>query len=194
MATDTPNEDAVRAYLVYLQDPKSLIDHETIASLESDLSSETNPLNRLKLRTQLERLQNPDTAAVEQGFLDHAKAWATAHDVGPAALRAEGVSTSVLRRAGFSVAGGKRKPSRSKASKDKAPKAKAKTSLEEITTWMLKQRKAFTVAEAAAATGASRASASKALNGLYEEGTVVDAGEAERTGPGRPALAYRVAS
>lgn len=100
----TAAEDAVRNYLTALKDPHSLRDEQHIARLEKELGESTDRIKRVMLRQQLLDAHDPPTGSYEEAFATHAKAWAEANGISAAAFRAEGVPSSVLRRAGFSVA------------------------------------------------------------------------------------------
>ncbi len=100
-------EDAVRNYLTALKDPNALRDDDAIADLESKIDSSDDQLERVKLRQQLIEAKAPQLARYEQDFVDKAKAWGDEHGVTIEAFKNEGVPTNVLRRAGFSVRGGR---------------------------------------------------------------------------------------
>jgi hypothetical protein len=107
----TAAENAVRDYLTALKDPSSLHDEQYITQLEKELSEWTDRIGRVMLRQQVLDARNPSASSYEEAFVTHAKAWAEAHGITATAFMAEGVPTSVLRRAGFSItpAGGSRR-------------------------------------------------------------------------------------
>lgn len=102
-AVDSAAEQAVRAYLVALQDPSSLMDDAEVQRLRHDLARIHDPLERLKTRARLEERRRCLAERAEAGFVACAKPWADAQDVTAEAFRAEGVPAAVLRRAGFSL-------------------------------------------------------------------------------------------
>lgn len=75
MASKT-QEAAVRDYLQALKDPESLRDDTAIAELQTRLDDTEDPLERLKLRAQLDGAQRVDPSGYEDGFVTHAKDWA----------------------------------------------------------------------------------------------------------------------
>lgn len=105
---------AIKAYLAALGQrrpgrpvtAKSLKDR--IASLESKIDSESDPLRKVDLRqarldaeTQLRQLDDrPDFAEAEAGFVKNAKAYSDRRGITYTAWREAGVPAEVLRKAG----------------------------------------------------------------------------------------------
>lgn len=185
----TAAEDAVRNYLTSLKDPDSLRDDERIAEIETQLGAATDAIERVMLQQQLRDAQRPATDHYEEAFVTHAKAWADAHAISVAAFLAEGVPTTVLRRAGFSVSGAGggrggdhrgRKPAtgRSRVSADQV-RAALPTGT-------------FTTKDVQDATGASPAVVRRVIQEEVEAGNVVAAGtDPAHQGPGRAPRVYK---
>lgn len=99
----TAGEQAVRRYLVMVNDPSWLLAVPEYAHLTRERDQAGDPLERLKLHTRLRELERVLTERGEAEFVACAKEWAEAHGVTAEALRAEGVPAAVLRRAGFAL-------------------------------------------------------------------------------------------
>jgi hypothetical protein len=95
---------AVADYLRWQSDPSSV--SVDTSELEQRLAASDDPLERLQLRSELERAQDVGPQ-LEAAFVAHAATWAQQHDVTAAAFQAEGVDRSVLERAGLLAAGGR---------------------------------------------------------------------------------------
>lgn len=176
----TNADEAVRAYLSYLQDPHSIVDQEKIASLTEELDNETDPLEQLRLASAIAGLRSGDATQVREGFIRHAKSWAeenlTAGYV--EAFKLLKVEPKVLREAGFSVrGGGKRKSDKqvgSSAVVDAIPEDP------------------FTITELVEATGASGATVRNVILQMVQDGEVVDLGaDPNHTGRGRTPKLYQ---
>ncbi len=94
---------AVADYLALISEPAKLIDWEKVGEIQQQLETCEDPVERLRLRTEMEALGTPDAEAIEAGFIEHGKAWADKNGVGLGAFAAEGVEARILRRAGFPV-------------------------------------------------------------------------------------------
>lgn len=182
MPTET-QDAAVRNYLQALKDPESLRDDEAIKKLGRRLEEAEDPLERLKLRAELERAQQVDPLAYEHGFVAHAKRWAQAYGVSAASFKAEGVSDDVLDRAGLTE--GRRRqraPARSslrRVSRDEVRDA-------------MRRHGAFTMRQVQNETGASRETVRAVLNELLDAGEVHHAGpDDSHTGRGRAPSVYQ---
>lgn len=96
-------EHAVRCYLLMLEDPSWLVAVPEYERLQQEHKQADDPLERVKLDTQLREFQRVLTERCEAAFVACAKLWADAHGVTAEAFRAEGVPAEVLRRAGFAL-------------------------------------------------------------------------------------------
>ena len=173
-------DEAVRAYLSYLQDRKSIVDQDEIANLTEELDNETDPLEQLRLASAIAGLRSADDTKVRAGFIEHAKPWAeqnlTAGYV--EAFKTLNVAPKVLREAGFSVrGGGKRKHDRqvgSQAVVDAIPEDP------------------FTITEIVTATQASGATVRNVVLQMVQDGEVIDLGQdPNHTGRGRTPKLYQ---
>src|SRR5262245_52093960 len=103
-ATDNADaEAAVRSYLVYLDDPSKLRDEGEIQSKTQAVLDAKDPIDKLKALAELERVAKIDEVPLREGFVKHAKEWASDLGVPLAAFREMGVADEVLREAGFDV-------------------------------------------------------------------------------------------
>lgn len=184
MATDKSQEDAIRRYLTYINNPDELVDQSQIEKLQQKLAESTDPVERIKLRNEIERTKQPPAEELESEFVKVAKPWAEQHGISAEALRAEGVKPAVLRKAGFSVGGGTRK--RTAAAK-RTGKSRQRASKDDVVQHLTGQPSGaeFTLNDVMEATGASRSTVNQVIARLTEEGKVKKVGKGEHTGPGR---------
>lgn len=176
-------ESAVRSYLQALKDPDSLRDDKAVNELERKLNRTSDPLERVKLRGQLDRARRIDPAVYEEGFVAHAKQWAEEHGVTAEAFKAEGVSDEVLARAGLD--GGRR---RSRAA---SSRSRTRVSRDDVRA-TIRQHRSFTLPQIKEKTGASRETVRAVIKELTDAGEVERAGSDEsHSGRGRAPTAYR---
>ncbi len=98
-------ERAVETYLAFLENPEA-VDQELIAELESQFSVADNPITKLRVLAEIERVRTSDRVALEDGFILHASAWAAENSIPPTAFLALGVDHEVLVKAGFQAVPG----------------------------------------------------------------------------------------
>lgn len=182
-------EDIIREYLTSLKEPKALIDHNRIAELSEKLEQSDDAIERLKLRQEIERASEPPREELEQNFVEVAKQWAERNGISAEALRSEGVPSQVLRKAGFSVKGDRRRKSTTRKAASRS-RVRTEDVREAIVAGQLGQE--FTKRQVQDHTGASPASATNAINALVDEGRVEEAGTASQPGPGRAPTLYRL--
>jgi hypothetical protein len=161
-------EEAVRRYLLHLDDPTKLVDEEKVTAAQAAVERATDPLDRLKALADLEHARQPDTSDVERDFVAHAKAYADAESIPVSAFREMGVPADVLARAGFSVR--TRRASGTTASG--APRQRApRVSLDTIKAAAVRLPRQFTLADLAEkAGGGSQGTLRKAVDDLVAEG------------------------
>ena len=178
--TTQESDAAVRAYLDYLKDPKSIVDEDQIAKLTEELDNETDPLEQLRLASAIAGLRSGDETGVRQGFIDHAKSWADANLTAGhvEAFKLLNVEPSVLREAGFSVrGGGKRKSDRQVGS------ASVVDAIPD---------EPFTISSLVEGTGASSATVRNVVLRMVQEGELTDLGpDPDHTGRGRTPMLYK---
>lgn len=189
MATAKNQEEAVRRYLLYINNPGELVDQDKIGELQKKLDESEDPVERIKLRNDIERTKKPPADEVEADFVAVAKQWADQHGISAEALKAEGVKPAVLRKAGFSVAGGRRGTTASKRSGGN------RASKDDVTKHVTNKRSGsqFTLNQVMEATGASRSTAGQVISALTDEGKIKKVGKAEHAGPGRAPDLFEVA-
>ena len=164
-------EQAIRTYLLSLQDPGSLVDTGRIAELETAARDATDPIARLKALAALSRARVPDLSSFEQGFVRHARSWAESNDIPPSTFREMGVSDAVLRSAGLS---GKKMRSTPARVQERGKSVSAR----EISDAILRQMASvFTLADVATKIGGSPMTIRKAVDEL------VQAGHVQKLGP-----------
>lgn len=181
-------EQLVRTYLTALRDPDSLKDEEAIQSKQAELDSADDAISRLKLQEELRQLSAPSLESIEEEFVVHAKSWADDSGISADAFAAEGVPTSVLRRAGFQVGARGRRTKRSSGTSRRSSGTRVTT--EEVIAAM--PTTAFTVKQLREISGASPAVVRKAIGIEEEAGRLTDLGpDPDHSGPGRAPTLYK---
>ncbi len=192
-------EAAVRRYLQFVADPSSLVDHAAIADLERQAQAADDPIDKLKLLSQLERSRAVDGERTKIDFIRYAKQWADANEISPAAFRALGVDDQLLLAAGI---GARQRPAtrarRSAAGGDEGASPSGSARAANVTTAQIKLAVSrwtdeFVLADVVAKVGGSPITVRKALDDLVEAGTVVNLGPKQHhDGRGRAPFVYRV--
>jgi hypothetical protein len=186
MASSTA-EQAVRMYLIALSDPSSLVDQEQIAALEKQLHDTDDQLERVVVRQQLMEARKPSVERSEDAFVTHAKAWADERGVTARAFTEEGVPAAVLRRAGFSVAGGRGRPA---GRSQRGGQRRSRVTVDQIRAAIPKGT--FTVKMLEDASGASVASVRKVISEELSGGRIKAQGpDPDHRGPGRAPTLYK---
>lgn len=182
-------EQIVRSYLSALKDPTSLRDDDAIAAKESELANAEDVISRLQIQQELRQLTAPSLESIEDEFVVHGKAWADQQGISAEAFAAEGVPTSVLRRAGFAVGRGTQ-GGRRKSSGTSRRSSGTRVTTEEVIAAMPKS--AFTVKTLREISGASPAVVRKAIAAEVDAGRLTDSGtDPDHVGPGRAPTLYR---
>lgn len=109
--TNSPAEDAVRTFLVYLADADSLIDEAAVVRAQAQVDRAKDPIEKVRALTRLERAQTVDGDALRADFVEHAAAWIeeTGGAVTASALHRYGVPEDVLAEAGLATPSSTRK-------------------------------------------------------------------------------------
>jgi hypothetical protein len=191
MSTEQTPETAVRNYLVFLEDPSRLVDPAEVQTLVQQLASATDPIEKLRASSRLQKLREGDRETYRQAFIRSAKAWADANDVRPTSFLELGVDEGTLRSAGFSLKtagiGARRGGSRSGATL-RGPGVRISTVKDAI----LKQPGDFTLAQIAAASGGSPMTIRKAMDEMIATGDVERIGPTPNwSQPGRAPILFR---
>jgi len=189
VATDPAQ--AVADYLRWLQDP-SAVQADT-SELERRLAEASDPLERLQLRSELERAGDIGPA-LEEAFVAHARSWAQEHHVNAAAFEAEGVDRAVLRRAGLvnvSSSRGSGGGGTSRGGRSRAKRVGKDTLLDVIRGYGAGET--FTVSELQdQAGGGSPQTVRNVIADAMNDGLVEAVGpDPDHTGPGRAPTRYR---
>lgn len=174
-------EGPIRAYLTFLRDPGLLIDRELVLKLTGELEQATDPIERLRLRAELERASRVDEDTLRREFIAEAKAWADDQGIGVDAFLTEGVPAAVLAEAGFpvKVKGAGRRRTAKRVTADDVMAA-------------IPPRKRFRAADLAAVSGASAATVRKVLAQAVADGVVIEEGpDPDHQGVGRAPMVYR---
>jgi hypothetical protein len=185
---DDMAEGAIRNYLIFLEDPGKLIDHELIEQLQQEAQATSDPIERLKRYAEMDRASRSDDSDYKLDFILHAKAWAEANKVGPAAFKQLGVKDDVLKSAGLLDAGGRRGR---KVRKPDVITGRASVSAETIKAHVRSLRGTFTLADVSAAVGGSPMTVRKAVQELVNDDTIRRLGPApDWRGRGRAPIVF----
>lgn len=184
-------EEAVRKYLILMNDPDALVPTHIIEEIQAELKSATDPIERLDLRSQIDRLSEPPSDEIIEAFVAHAREWAGQEAVTAEALIHEGAQPEHLRRAGFAL------PQRVvRRGKGKSSSPTKRVSRDEVEESILSKskREPFGVADVQNDTGASSSTARQVIGSLMEAGKVREAevDHVKGEGPGRKPKMYQV--
>ena len=108
------DEETIRRYLDYLEDPSILRDADAIAAAERAAADAEDKIERLRRISEVERLKDPSADDLHEAFVRCAKAWADEQSVTAGAFIALGVPPGVLAEAGFSIPGHRSTQARSR--------------------------------------------------------------------------------
>ena len=184
-------ERAVRNYLVFLDDPRKLIDKELVDSLQAKAQQTIDPIERLRIYTELERAQCSDESTYRLDFILHAKTWAAANDVCAAAFRRLGVGDDVLNSAGLLPGDA---TGRNPRKRDSTP-ARTSVTAESIKSHVRSLRGTFTMADVQSKVGGSPMTVRKGVQALVDDGTITRLGPMrDWAGRGRAPIVFEVRS
>jgi hypothetical protein len=190
-------EESVRQYLLYLEDPTKLVDHDEVERLRAQVDDAGDPVARLLAITALEKAQQVDGGRFRADFVRHARAWAEEAGVSASAFQKldPPVPDDVLEDAGFDV-GPRRATLRALRAPRPAPKAarSARVDADELRAWMLGRSEPFTVSQAQQAVGGSQLTVRKVIDGLVASGQLIALGPlAGHGGRGKAPNSYQPA-
>ena len=197
MSEHTEHEVAVRRYLQSRRDPSTLIDSVEIDRLQQQIDTSGDPIEQLRLMSQLERAKQVDLSHIEHDFIRCAKQWAEANDVSVSAFRTLGVPEATLRAAGL-IAGSGRKPGRPKADRSaRAPRSSGRSSgnvsIEQVKAHVGSLSKRFTLNDVVDGVKASSMTVRKAVTEMVDAGQVRRLGPAQdHAGRGRAPIEYQL--
>ncbi len=178
-------QTAVSTYLTALRDPNALVNRQAIADFNAKLEESADPLERLALRQELLNAHVPPSLPVlEAEFITHARAWADERGISPRVFLVEGVSPTVLRRAGFSM------PKTRGARVDRKPAAKRVTTEQVLA--VMPAIGTFTIQQLAARSGATLATVRKIVQQQVDAGKLQQLGtDPTHQGVGRAPVLYQ---
>lgn len=188
-ASERSGEEAVRRYLAFLSDPSNARDEDRIADLEQSLAQADDPIEKIKLASELYRAQNVDGSQFRTEFIATAKQWADDNGVVSEAFLQMGVPVEDLRQAGFDVGRG---PARRSGTREATRQRARRVGVDEIRDAALRISGPFTVSELRDIVGSTPATVRKALDTLLAEDRVEDLGpDRNWSGRGRAPHLYR---
>lgn len=184
----TNHDDTIRNYLNAQKDPQLLVDHTKVDALKKGLADIQDPVERVKVVSEIERLSEPETENAREAFIEHVAAWAEENGVTANALLEEGASADDLQEAG--LIRGPAPQSNGKANGKERKRTPQRGTQKDVIQHIKRTRKPFTAPQIVQATKVSRSTAAAAINKLLEEGVVKDTGEEEASARGRAAKVY----
>lgn len=181
--------DAIRSYLEGLgQSDKPVVDREAVKAIKAQVRTEKDPINKLKLLTELEEQEKgqlPDRTAEEQAFISSAKAWAEQEKISVSAFQASGVPDAILRKAGFTVTAAS--PAKAARAGSRAPRVP----IEQVEGAARRLGKRWTLNDLAAEIDRGITTTRNYLNRLIADGTVSELGDdPDHDGRGRAPKLY----
>jgi hypothetical protein len=197
MSEHTEHEKAVRRYLQSRRDPSTLLDSDEIERLQQQIDSTADPIEQLRLISQLERAKQVDLSHIEHEFIRCAKQWAEANDISVSAFRNLDVPDATLRAAGL-IAGSGRKPGRPKADRSaRAPRSSGRSSgnvsIEQVKAHVGSLSERFTLNDVVDGVKASSMTVRKAVTEMVDAGQVRRLGPAQdHAGRGRAPIEYQL--
>ncbi|MBI2711034.1 MAG: hypothetical protein HYX34_15295 [Actinobacteria bacterium] len=197
MPDDTPSpEAAVRLYLLYLQDPTSLVDKSAVEAAQREVDAASDPIDKLKALAALERAKRTDAGELRAAFIGMAKQYAEAEGIPVSAFLELGVAEDVLADAGWDVGRARRRSRRGSpapSSNGHGRRSRApRVSIADVKEAAMAIDGPFTLNDVAErAGGGSPATVRKAVEELVDSGRVVRLGPAPgHHGPGRAPTRY----
>ena len=193
-AHDVNPEEAVRLYLMYLEDPGSLrdpaeIQRKTVAVLEAK-----DPIEKLRALAEVERASAVDDDVLREGFVRHGKAWADQNGIPVSAFLELKVPDDVLQEAGFEVPLRRPRRGRQAASSASSRQRAKAVPVDAIKSHILERTGTFVLADIQSGVGGCPATLRKAVEELVEAGRVERLGpDQDYRGRGRAPILYSVA-
>lgn len=171
-------ENAVRTYLLYLEDPATVVDRAAVKQVEAAIRTAKDPIEKLHLITELRRVSEGSEEEIRQAFCAHAKEWAEKNNVDASSFVELGVDAATMRAAGFTV---KTSTAAARAKAGRQPTNQTRrVRVGDVKAMIVARRPGeFTLAEVAGSSGGSAMTVRRAVEQL------IDAGQVERLGPAR---------
>jgi len=187
MAITKEADEAVQNYLTWVQNRESLINQARVDELTKKLEAVTDPIEKLKIFTELSVEQEAPEERYLQPFLKHAVEWAEENEIPVDGFQWMGVQRKHLITAGFEVKG-RGGPRR----RDTANTVTAQMIMDQLAkkNWTF-----FTKPMLMELTGALPSTTTTAVNTMIEKGIAVqtDKEDPNHKGRGAKAIVYDVA-
>lgn len=185
-------EEAVRSYLLYLDDPRQLVDQTEVDRRAAAVQAATDPIDKLKAIAARDRAAVVDHTPLCAAFVAHAKDWADAENIPATAFQAMAVPDDVLRDAGFDLPAPASTTELRQARARRASPRRTGSGVQQVRTWALEHAPdVFTIPDAVKAAGANAATARRAITQLINDGQLARLGPApDWARPGRAPIRY----
>lgn len=190
------SEAAIRAYLLYLREPESLVDEAAVLRAKAQVQRETDPIRKLRALSRLELAGQVNGDTLRSDFIANVSTWLRENpDVTVGAFRASGVPDEVLVEAGL-VDARRRNGSRPVPAQPSRPPRRQRAApipLDQAADVV--PEGTFRVNEYAVIIGRQISTARLYIDRLLRAGMLVDAGEVEDwSGNGSPPKLYKRAA
>ena len=169
--TDAPADDAVRAYLTFLDDPSKLVDEAEVKRLQAQVDKAKDPIERLIARAALIKAQAADGDALKADFIKQAKRWADAESLPVTAFRTFGVPEDVLTAAGLTGSGRQGRGSAAPSTR------RGRVNIDQLESGILSIEGRFSVRDVTTRVGGSPITVKAAIERLEAQGKLKAAGE-----------------
>jgi hypothetical protein len=185
-------EEAIRSYLLFLDDPSKLRDEAEVQRRTLAVLEAQDPIEKLKALAALEKAAAVDEKALRAGFIEHARGWAAANGISVKAFRELKVPVDVLAAAGFEVAPERgRKSVTGTVGTGEVARRRPAVSAADIKEAVLTFAEPFTLNAVMAKVGGSPMTVRKAVEDLIAEGRVEKQGPVPGyAGRGRAPIQY----
>lgn len=192
MTDQSDAEDAVRRYLLWLDDPSSLVDQAELGRRAEAVKAATDPIEKLKRITDLRELESIDADALRRRFVEQAAAWAEANRIAPEAFTQLGVPDTVLLEAGLLRPRGTTPPRRSSPAAPRRRGSAARRTGAEVRSHLMTVTGSFTLRDVIDGFGGSPQTVTTVVRELVDSGEVEALGpDPDHAGRGRAPLRYR---
>lgn len=160
--TVTAEEAAINRYLLFLEDPASIIDAKAIKAAEKKVADAPSPAQKVLAITELEKIQQGDPTDVIAEFVKAAKSWGAS----ASAWKAMNVPADIVAQ----ITGAGRSAAKAKPKGDRADR---NVTVEQIQDAALSLPDGFTYADVKGVINASPIKISDAVNALVESHKLV---------------------
>lgn len=178
---DQRAEEDVRRYLMFLEDPESLVDRTAAGDARRAALEKPDPIDRLLALEVARRMETVDRDSVRGPFLKSVKPWALSVGVHHDTLLSAGVPRQDLADAGFQL----------DQSEPTAAVRRQRVSIDDVVREALNAGRPLSVQDLVNISGASTGTVRKAIGAMLKDGRLVEDGpDPEWSSRGKPPQRY----